>query len=171
MTSSRIWCAFSHTSASYWDGEVSRPLALIDADQTVEAAGRPGLLLGAFDDGYWQDTSFTVAPGATLLLYTDGVTDTVGPGRDRYGPHRLHDHLRCNRSQSAPGIVAALTGDLARFQVGAQADDTAMLAIRRLEARQQPAAGSATAPAESTAENPRDAVESSRSQAAGRAAA
>ena len=86
-------------------------------------------MLGAVEEGQWRNETLTLNIGETLLLYTDGVTDTVGAD-ERFGEERLHDlAARCS-GQPASEMVACLDEGLNAFQVGAQADDTAALALR-----------------------------------------
>jgi PAS domain S-box-containing protein len=91
-----------------------------------------GPLLGAFTDGEWRDTAIEFSPGDTLLVYTDGVTDAIGDGGERYGVRRLRTILSQGSRRSAPEVIEILTEALGRFQVGPQADDTAAVAVRRL---------------------------------------
>ena len=56
------------------------PLPLCLTPEGVQALGHHGPLLGALDDVRWQESTVRLAPGSTLLLYTDGVTDAVGEG-------------------------------------------------------------------------------------------
>jgi sigma-B regulation protein RsbU (phosphoserine phosphatase) len=92
--------------------------------------GVTGLLLGAVDDyDEVAATAIELAPGDTLLLYTDGVTDT--PGADsRFGDARL-----CAAVDAAPAepeaLLAAVTAALEEFAQGAGLDDRAMLALQR----------------------------------------
>ncbi|HXS66134.1 MAG TPA: GAF domain-containing SpoIIE family protein phosphatase, partial [Streptosporangiaceae bacterium] len=52
------------------------PLALIRrSDGRVETAGRPGTLLGLFDDPDLHDTRLLLRPGDAMIMYTDGVTE------------------------------------------------------------------------------------------------
>ena len=60
-----------------------------------------------------------------LVLFTDGVTDTVGDD-GRFGEERLVAALR--GVTDAAGAVAAIERALNAFQLGGQADDTAVLA-------------------------------------------
>ena len=57
---------------------------LMRADGQVETAGRPGTLLGILPNPEIRTTEIELLPGDTLVLYTDGVTDTRGP-EDRFG--------------------------------------------------------------------------------------
>ncbi len=111
-------------------GSAGHPLPLLIGGGSVEQVGRSGPLLGAFPGAEWLQTSVDLAAGETLLLYTDGVTDTVGAD-DRFGDRRLRELLgRCGDSTPAE-LLATLDTELSDFQVGAQADDTAALALRR----------------------------------------
>lgn len=52
---------------------------LARADGTVEAAARPGTLIGVFDAIALRPVTTTLRPGDTLVLFTDGVTDVAPP--------------------------------------------------------------------------------------------
>jgi serine phosphatase RsbU (regulator of sigma subunit) len=104
---------------------------LIDEDGTRQI-GEYGPLLGAFKDVAWEQIAFALAPGSTLVIYTDGVTDAVGEGGERYGLARLRATLERSGELSAAGVIDRLTGALREFQIGEHADDIAALALRRL---------------------------------------
>ena len=93
--------------------------------------GAHGTLLGAFARAQWPEESCTLAPGETLVAVTDGVTDTVGAADERFGNVRLRELLDELRGASPMAIRERVVAALERFQVGLQADDTAMLAMRR----------------------------------------
>ena len=65
------------------------PLPLRLGAEGVREVGRPGTLLGAFDQVHWPETPFELQPGETLVGFTDGVTDTVGANAERFGLKRL----------------------------------------------------------------------------------
>jgi sigma-B regulation protein RsbU (phosphoserine phosphatase) len=87
--------------------------------------------------------------GETLLLYTDGVTDAIGANRERYGPERLQGRLHA-ASPSPAELITDIVSALNDFQVGDQADDTAMLALHRAASCTQPALGAAETRTETT---------------------
>ena len=74
---------------------------LMRADGRVETAGRPGTLLGILPDPEIHTTEIFLAPGDTLVLYTDGVTE-ISPLDDRFGPEILADFVAGQRGQRAP---------------------------------------------------------------------
>ena len=102
------------------------PQPMLVRDGRVRAVGHFGPVLGAWADSRWRADRVDLEPGDVLVLYTDGVTDTVGDG-ERFGDTRLLATLRSARD--AEGAVAAIEHALNAFQRGAQADDTAVLAL------------------------------------------
>jgi PAS domain S-box-containing protein len=106
------------------------PLPLIVTDDGVRTIGESGSVLGAFIDSDWPTTEFTIQPDEVLLLYTDGVTDTVGKS-GRFGEQRLHQTMAECGPLAVEELLTCLDKSLTRFQVGPQADDTAALALRR----------------------------------------
>jgi PAS domain S-box-containing protein len=106
------------------------PLPLRVGDHGVEALGRAGTLLGAFSKFSWPETSFAMGPGETLVAITDGVTDTVGRDDERFGMVRLQEILGEAQNESPMAIRDRLVAALEDFQVGAQADDTAIVIMR-----------------------------------------
>jgi serine phosphatase RsbU (regulator of sigma subunit) len=106
------------------------PLPLCLDGEGVREVGRPGTLLGAFDRVHWPETSFSLQPGETLVGFTDGVTDTVGPDAERFGLGRLRDLLDEVKDETPTAIGQRLAARLESFQVGEQADDTAAVFMR-----------------------------------------
>jgi PAS domain S-box-containing protein len=92
-------------------------------------AGVFGSLLGASDVGSWQAEPLTLEPADKLVLYTDGVIDTVGE-RERFGERRLTDALAGDAS--AAQTVERIDVAIRRFAHGPQVDDSAVLVVERL---------------------------------------
>jgi PAS domain S-box-containing protein len=106
------------------------PLPLHLSSDGVSEVGSPGALLGAFAGVERRETAFTLRPGETLVAITDGVTDTLGEHGERFGSERLGQALEGVRDQP-PGIIRQrLSRALEDFQVGPQADDTAIVVMR-----------------------------------------
>jgi PAS domain S-box-containing protein len=106
------------------------PLPLHLTADGVYEVGRHGTLLGAFDEVHWTDVPFQMQPGETLVAFTDGVTDTVGEGDERFGTRRLTELLDAARDERPLALRRRLVEALESFQVGAQADDTAVVIMR-----------------------------------------
>jgi PAS domain S-box-containing protein len=111
------------------------PLPLHLGEHGVSEVGRHGTLLGAFSMVDWPEVPFEMRPGETLMAFTDGVTDTVGEGEERFGLPRLKEILADLQNESATAIRERLVAALEEFQVGAQADDTAIVIMRFIGAK------------------------------------
>jgi serine phosphatase RsbU (regulator of sigma subunit)/PAS domain-containing protein len=105
------------------------PPLLISEDGHVSGVGEPGTLLGAFEHGHWTDTTVHLGPAATLVLYTDGVTDTRGP-EGRFGHDRLERIVGSAAGHDPDHVAAALDEALLAFQEGSQRDDVALLVLQ-----------------------------------------
>jgi PAS domain S-box-containing protein len=111
------------------------PLPLRVSEQGIDQIGRHGTLLGAFSRLEWPETPFVMRPGETLVVITDGVTDTVGEGGERFGTRRLREILADVPGEEPMEIRQRLVAALEDFQVGSQTDDTALVVMRYSGAR------------------------------------
>jgi hypothetical protein len=108
------------------------PLLIPTDGSPVRPIGTPGVLLGAFMHLGLEESTTTLAAGDTLLLYTDGVTDAVGPEGERFGDDRLLATIETARGGSAHDLVAALRAAVDDFAATIEpADDVTIVAIRR----------------------------------------
>ncbi len=124
-------CALVRTTADEVAVDVvlaGHPPAYHVHDRTPRPVGALAPLLGVYDTGGWEATAVTLSPGDQLVLYTDGVIDTVGAA-GRFGERRLADALR--GAASADDSVRRVDDALQRFASGPQVDDTAVLVIER----------------------------------------
>ncbi len=104
------------------------PLILRD-DGRIREIGAPGPLLGGWEGSAWSDRVLAIAPEETLVMYTDGVTDTRGM-EDRFGPERLRRVLKDNAGRAPASLLAELEAELELFQVQGRSDDTGAVALR-----------------------------------------
>lgn len=105
------------------------PPLIIRDDGRIREFGSPGPLLGGWEGSTWEDRIVAVAPDETLLMYTDGVTDTRGE-HDRFGAGRLRALLKAHAGAPPSELLARLEAALNEFQVEGQADDTGAVALR-----------------------------------------
>jgi PAS domain S-box-containing protein len=96
----------------------------------VREVGTSGSLLGPFSRVQLHESDFAIEPGETLVAITDGVTDTVGAGGERFGMERLMELLASAHEEPPMMIRERVASALDEFQAGARADDTALLVMR-----------------------------------------
>jgi PAS domain S-box-containing protein len=102
---------------------------LVRDDGRVREIGAAGAILGAWASSGSVDRTVPIGPDETLILYTDGVIDTLGE-QERFGLRRLKRVLRDHAGRPPGLLLSDLEAELDRFQVGPPADDTAALALR-----------------------------------------
>ena len=97
----------------------------------TETIGEPGTLLGAFADSRSVTVSVHLAPGDTMLLYTDGITD-VAPPHD-LGTDELRELFDASSASAASAAEVAdrLGSELsALLPLAERNDDIALLVVR-----------------------------------------
>jgi serine phosphatase RsbU (regulator of sigma subunit) len=107
----------------YSTGGHDAPILLTGSGDLVRL-GEGGLPLGAFDFGDYEEGQIQLKAGDLLLLYTDGLTETMSPDdQELYGTERLDLFLRDNRHLGTSELLSALDAELQRFRGRHEADD------------------------------------------------
>jgi len=127
------------------------PPLLVRADGMVEQLGVGGLLLGMLPGRSYEQQTVDLDPGDVLVLYTDGITEAVGPdligegssgeraledeidADSMFGEERLLDVVRAGAGLSAVALRESILRAVNDFTAGvAQSDDITLVVIRRL---------------------------------------
>ena len=114
------------------------PPILLRASGEIEELTTGGLLLGMLGEQVYQQDTVSLAPGEVIVLYTDGITEAVGPAADEddydamFGEEALYEVLRRNRHLPAAGIKDAILDAVSSHTSGVtQSDDITLVVIRR----------------------------------------
>jgi len=112
-------------NAGHWP-----PLLLRKGGVTrMEATGLP---LGMFAESRYASQRLQLAPGDSLFLYTDGVSETRGPSNVEYGIAALTSFLAARHGARPAALTAACLDELKRFGGAAPpADDLTLMVIGR----------------------------------------
>ena len=105
----------------------------------VPAAGAPrqvlpssGTVIGLLPGRTFASDSLALAPGDTLVLFTDGVGEAENAAEEQLGDERLLASLAGCSGARARETVDALIGAVRDFAAGApQADDVTIVAVHR----------------------------------------
>jgi sigma-B regulation protein RsbU (phosphoserine phosphatase) len=107
------------------------PIHLHDGEATM--LDPTSVPVGLFCQKDYPERHVEVAAGDSLVLYTDGVTETFGANDSEYGVDRLVAVARANASRTASALVAACIKDMEAFRAGIRrTDDVTLMVIRRL---------------------------------------
>ena len=100
---------------------------------------KKGLVAGIIEGTRYPLDTRQLAPGDTLLLYTDGVTEAMNSADELYTEQRFLDAVREKTWQDPRSLVDCVHAGITGFVRGAaQADDITMLALRYCSATVAP---------------------------------
>jgi len=102
---------------------------VVRANGTLETIGKPGVILGVFDDTELSDHTVELCPGDSVVLYTDGVTERVFAG-EVFGSSRLAEVLAASAGLSAERIADSVHRAVVEFGSEAPRDDLALVVLR-----------------------------------------
>jgi len=102
------------------------------AAQQARALPPTGMALGIMPAATWQEECLLLAPGDTLLLYTDGVVDAQGGDEHPFGLARLLQATRSNRHLPAAALVNTILSEIHHFVGTApRFDDVTLVVLAR----------------------------------------
>jgi len=112
------------------------PLLYQRQSQTITPIKSPGMVVGidsgSVFDRITVDFSVPLERDDCLVLYTDGVTETLNPEGDEYGVDRMTQSVRASANDGAPAIVKTIIEDVREFTGSVpQNDDITVIAIRK----------------------------------------
>jgi sigma-B regulation protein RsbU (phosphoserine phosphatase) len=106
------------------------PLLISKGDVTsIDATGLP---IGIFCREQYSAREFQLEPGDSLLLYTDGLTESRSPYDAEYGTERLSKMVGAKHSFAPQALTAACLDDARFFRAGQpKTDDLTVMVIQR----------------------------------------
>jgi sigma-B regulation protein RsbU (phosphoserine phosphatase) len=103
--------------------------ALVRADGQVSLIGSYGSAVGLLQRFEVHPTEHLLAPGDTLVFYTDGVTERRR-GREQFGQERITDTLATAAGRSPEELIAVLQRTVNDFSPEPHQDDIAIMAVQ-----------------------------------------
>ena len=101
-------------------------------DGRVEQLPSGGFPLGIMPFGSYDLGQTNLQNGEALVIYSDGVNETVNPEDEEFGMERLTEVVQQNLSKTAAGLRDRIEGALSTFANGAAApDDITMVIVKR----------------------------------------
>ena len=119
---------------TYANGGHNTPIVYHSDGSSTELPLTGGIALGLLPDFEYEQNSIDLAPGDTVVFYTDGVTEAMNHVEEEFGMERLHGvfggESPANAQQANDDVfkaVHAFAGDTP------QSDDVTCLTLRRRE--------------------------------------
>jgi phosphoserine phosphatase RsbU/P len=112
------------------------PLWYRRQSQTVTPVKSPGMVVGidsgSVFDRLTVDFAVPLERNDCLVLYTDGVTETLNSEEDEFGVDRMMQSVRASANDGAQAIVKRIIEDVREFTGSVpQNDDITLIAIRK----------------------------------------
>jgi sigma-B regulation protein RsbU (phosphoserine phosphatase) len=90
-----------------------------------------GIVLGVLEQAAYEDVSVALSPGDVIVVFSDGVSESVNPNGEQYEDHRIADCVRAHLESSPKVMLERLAEDVGAFSAGAaQPDDWTALILR-----------------------------------------
>lgn len=96
-----------------------------------EKLDKGGLLLGAVENASYDQGEVNLTAGDLLLLYTDGVTESMNEKEELFGEERLKLVITKNKERNAASIIQGVIDALKKYTGShPQDDDITMIAVK-----------------------------------------
>jgi serine phosphatase RsbU (regulator of sigma subunit)/catechol 2,3-dioxygenase-like lactoylglutathione lyase family enzyme len=103
------------------------PALLLRADASIERLDATATVLGIFKKWACELGECQIAPGDTLALYTDGITESFNAAGDEFGEQRLLEALQRHRALAPLAALTSIIDEVVRFSPHEQHDDITLI--------------------------------------------
>lgn len=108
------------------------PPIIISKDGKVRRLDPTGFCLGMFPSVSYGVEQVKIEKGETVVLYTDGITDTRNSLNQEFGEDNLIGLLKKNAKKPAAEIISKLNNELGTFSSGVDPfDDMTLIVLKR----------------------------------------
>jgi phosphoserine phosphatase RsbU/P len=106
------------------------PPLVLRGTGTAEWLAPTATALGFFDTWSCSTGVLHLAPGDTLVVFSDGLTEATTDGGEEYGDTRLLEAVRAHSRLSAPRLLECLMSEVRSFSGREQQDDMTLIVAR-----------------------------------------
>lgn len=103
---------------------------LLRASGPLERLDSTGTVLGLFDEWKCDFDERQLGRGDALVLYTDGVTESIDAAGHEFGEERLLDALRRNLSLPTSNMLTSVVDEVRAFGQSEQYDDITLIVAK-----------------------------------------
>jgi len=103
------------------------PAFLLRWDNTLERLDSTSTVIGLFEKWDCTIEERQLYPGDTLVLYTDGATESSNSVGEEFGEERLMEAIRQHRHLSSQELLEGVSGQVRQFSPYEQEDDITLI--------------------------------------------
>ena len=100
---------------------------VLRGDDGIEQLRSTCTVLGLFKEWDCSIREIQLSSGDTLVLYTDGVTESCNAAQEEFGEQRLMERLKGCRKLPPQAMLAAIVDEVTRFSPHEQYDDITLI--------------------------------------------
>ena len=122
------------TGALHYSSAGHPPALVLRADGELERLCEGGLLLGVLSDAEYSRGAVQLNYGDMLVVYSDGIIESLNHAGQEFGYDRLEAQLRKSRADSADSVLFSVLGAVQDF-AGTRPliDDMSLAVVRRAD--------------------------------------
>ncbi|MEW6365464.1 MAG: SpoIIE family protein phosphatase [Acidobacteriota bacterium] len=105
------------------------PALLIRSDGSSERLATGGMMVGAFDSLSYEESSVVLTTGATLVVFSDGLSEARDAMGEEYGEDRLVAFSVAHRESDADRLRTAIFDEIDRWSGEREREDDQTLVI------------------------------------------
>jgi serine phosphatase RsbU (regulator of sigma subunit) len=106
------------------------PALVLRSDGRLERLDSTSTVLGLFQEWHCSTGECTLFPGDTLVLYTDGITESFNDAGEDFGEQRLIEALRPHRELPSEALISSIVAEVQQFSAREQHDDITLIVAR-----------------------------------------
>ena len=119
-------------SITYANGGHCPPMLVMPNGECRELPSTRGIALGLTPNREYREMRVEIPPGATVVMYTDGVSEAMNANGEEFGEERLERVLTSQPPQEAADTNQRIIGAIHDFTLGErQSDDITCLTLHR----------------------------------------
>jgi serine phosphatase RsbU (regulator of sigma subunit) len=103
---------------------------LLRSDNTVDKLDSTCTVVGLFKEFDCKMAESRLSSGDTLVLYTDGVTESFNDAGEDFGEHRLIEAMRRHRQLPSLDLMASIVAEVQQFSTAEQHDDITLIVAK-----------------------------------------
>lgn len=125
-------CGIAHADGGIEVSNAGHCLPLVFRPGGVEELSSSGLPLGVACDGKYESAYTKLRSGESILLYTDGFTESAAASGELYGEERIVKLLATRKFSSPSDLISTCLDDINSFTGSVRrTDDLTIMAIRK----------------------------------------
>jgi len=106
------------------------PPLLLRCDGAIEKLDSTCTVLGLFEQWDCSIAERRLFPGDTLVLYTDGITESFNPAGEEFGERRLIGALVRHQDLAPPAAITTIIEEVENFSSHQQHDDITLIVAK-----------------------------------------